>query len=95
MNEYCMGCIHLHTGGALVSCDLGFPPESGASKCDHKRTRFGFLDCREQNIEINVSKDGSKVWINTESKCLVRIQGIYNLKVIDNRIMDGHAPKED
>lgn len=38
-------------------------------------------------LEIQVSRDGTKVWLNTEEKCIVRIQNIGTF--INNDLRSG------
>lgn len=44
------------------------------------------LDLRDiPYLEIQVSDDGTKVWLNTMEKCIVRIQNIDKIIVNDRR----------
>lgn len=46
------------------------------------------VDIRADNIVINTSHDGSIIWVNDESHCILRISGIKNLVIEDNREPD-------
>lgn len=36
-------------------------------------------------LEIQINNDGTKVWLNTENRCILRIQSIRKVIVDDRR----------
>lgn len=38
-----------------------------------------------EHLEIQISADGKKVWINTEIGCICRVQGINRITINDCR----------
>ena len=50
---------------------------------NHNRTMIDIVDPIE--IEIHISDDGTKLWINDELKCLFRAYGIKRLILNDDR----------
>lgn len=44
-----------------------------------------FLDTRKKHIEININQDGSKVWVNSETGCILRVQNIDSITINDAR----------
>ena len=55
---------------------------------DIRETRT--LDIRNaDNVEIVISTDGQKLWINVEGMCLFRVQGI------DHIVIEDYRPRED
>jgi len=50
-----------------------------------------FIDLRDvkhEEIEIKISSDGKSIWINTEERCIVRIQKIKSISLNDERTGD-------
>ncbi len=50
------------------------------------------VDISANTVEIYISFDSSKVWINTENGCAVRINDIRNLTIDDNREIKQNTP---
>jgi len=43
-------------------------------------------DIRDEAVNIKISDDGKKVWINTPSHCVFRAQNIPELHIDDSRV---------
>lgn len=56
---------------------------------DIRETRT--LDIRNaDNIEVVISSDGHKLWINVEGMCLFRAYNVSNIVVEDYRPLEGN-----
>lgn len=45
------------------------------------------IDRTEEALEIRIRHDGTVIWVNAKNGCLLRVCGVKNLTVIDEREM--------
>jgi hypothetical protein len=38
-----------------------------------------------EHCEVTIRRDGTTLWVNTEEGCILRVQGIKNLTLVDER----------
>ena len=65
------------------------------NKRSNKTEKTEMTDLRGQQIEVIISSDKKKLWVNTQERCVLRCQDIPFLKIKNGETITGDVPTED